>query len=390
MSKSSLQLTSDYGYLNILINNNSDRMVKAEYNETRLQPIVSNTNDWQIGITRLKIPTSSIPLMIFEDGAYEIGFALETGATLNNFLTETVTYDAPANNFTEYPYNRYVFYYDQFLFDVNNALAVLWNTALADPNYAPFTTLFGYLPEDRPYFRLATPNQGYIELVLPTKPAVNPSSPFAKIKILMSNRLFYFFSGFTSAFNLNGWNTPPLGVQPLTYVLQVEPTADTVQTLSQYNGVPTRQVNVIQQDYPTLFLWQDLTRIFITTTACVEKEVLLVSGDEGKPNSIEVLTDFEIPQSQQGLREYIFYQPQGNLRYINFKTGGFLDRFDVKVFFQTKDLRTYQLIIPPTFELNIKIEFKRRKAKDLLLYSSEKLVQGTKLVNEKPNQPAGF
>ncbi len=370
-SKTAFNVNSDYGYLNILINNDSNEMKLAEYNETRLQPIVTNMNDWQIGITRLKIPTTAIPLMIFEDNQYEIGFCINT-PPFSNLISETVTYDRPANDFTQFPYNRYIFYYDQFLFDVNNALQKLWNSALLDPAYAGLPAS-GYTQVDAPYFRLKSSTEGYLELVLPCDPTGTPSCPFNQngIRILMSNRLFFFFSGFASNFTQSGWFAP-VGKQPLTYVLQIDPTADSVQTLPAYQANPQRPVNVIQQDYPSLFLWQSLTRIFITTTVLLEKEVLLISGDQGQPKTIEVLTDFEIPQTQQGLREYIFYQPQGNLRYINFKSTGWLDRFDLKVFFQTKDLQTFQLVIPPTFEMNLKLEFKRRKAHNLLQYSDNK------------------
>ena len=51
---------SDFGYVNVLINNNSNSDIIAEYNETRTQPILTNMNDFQLGVSRLKIPTISM------------------------------------------------------------------------------------------------------------------------------------------------------------------------------------------------------------------------------------------------------------------------------------------------------------------------------------------
>ena len=48
-----------------------------------------------------------------------------------------IKYEQPANNSTISPSNRYIYYYNQFLTDVNNRLSRLWTQAISDnyPNY---------------------------------------------------------------------------------------------------------------------------------------------------------------------------------------------------------------------------------------------------------------
>ena len=367
MSKTS-NINTDFGYVNVLLNNDTDDFLVAEYNATQRQPILTNMQDFQMGVVRLKIPTSAIPLMVFEDDAYTIGFSL--GNTDTNLLTQVVTHDLPANTSQQYPYNRFIFYYNQLLTDVNNALANLWAQALIDPAYA--AVLATYTQNETPRFRLVK-DQAYIELLVPINPtgtSFYPANPLG-INISMSKKLFYFFSGFSAQINtIGGWGGDPR----LSYKLQIGNylNGDTIESVFAYPPIdPAMEFNVISQDYPSLFLWQTLTRIIITTSIPIEQEVIVTRDNQGKTNRQAVLTDFEISQTQVGLREYIYFFPQGDLRWSNFKGTGWLDRFDMKVWFQTKDLTIYPIQIPPTFEFSIKIEFKRRKAKELLQYTKD-------------------
>jgi len=371
MSKT-VNTNSDFGYLNILLNNSSDEIIESSYNETQSQPILTQMQDFNLAIVRLKIPTTAIPLMVFEDNAYFIGFSLGDNDT--NLLIEDVNYDIYVNGSNASPQNRFIYYYNQFLTCVNNALARLWTTALATPAYATIIPAPSYIDVNRPKFRLS-PQETYIELLVPFKDSENPATPFYPknpngINILMSKKLFYFFSGFSAGISLTGG----FGGDPrMSYKLQIGNYLNgesNIATLP-YPPLPSLTYNIVSQDYPSLFLWQTLTRIIITTTIPIETETILIKGQDGKPNKQSILTDFEISQTQLGLREYIYFYPQGELRRNNFKSTGWLDRFDCKVWFQTKDLSIYPVYIPPTFECNIKIEFKRRKAKELLQYTQD-------------------
>ena len=81
---------------------------------------------------------------------------------------------------------------------------LLWQDALADANY----TAPGIIPPNiqnnayAPYFRIAR-NGNIIELCITSDISANPSSAFTLsnpngINIVMSPKLFYFFSGFSA------------------------------------------------------------------------------------------------------------------------------------------------------------------------------------------------
>ena len=85
------------------------------------------------------------------------------------------------------------------------------------------------------------------------------------------------------------------------------------------------------------------------------------------------MTDFEVPNDRDpALRDYIFFQPQGEVRYTNFTSNGVLNRMDLKVYYQDDTATIYPVKILPSSEVNVKVEFKRRKDKSLLQYTSTK------------------
>ena len=189
----------------------------------------------------------------------------------------------------------------------------------------------------------------------------------------MSPKLYYFFSGF-SAYD---YGTAGIaGNLNLRYSLQLYQRPTNVFSRSVWNNMPPPPVpanpnivfNILQEDFSSLHLWQSLSRIVLITSIAVDKETILTIDDNGNPVNQEILTDFEIPQTTRTLKEYIFFFPQGELRRVNFKGSGPLSRFDLTVFYQDNQGNLVPLTIQPNFEFNIKIQFERRKARNLLYY----------------------
>lgn len=363
-------LNSDYGYFNFLINNGSNDFIEASLDEQRQTPALLKMEDWQIAVVRFKIPSVAVPLLIFEDDAYTVSLSL--GNLNTDVLSNNLTYEA-TNTFNSYPANRYIFYYKQFLNIINTSLLLIWTTALGTPAYNAILTPYGFTAIDVPRFILDE-QTNYIYLELPANNAINPPSPFFPVEpnginLLMNSKLFYFFSGFPAFFyGQNGANNNPI----LNYSLSLNPSQLNSVTLPDFNPAyePTRLVNRIRQDYSSLFLWQTLTRLVITTTMPIEQELISVRDRNGQNLTQTLLTDFEIPPSDGKLRDYIFFFPQGDIRYQNFSSNGVLSKMNLRIYFQTKDLQIFPLIIPPSFEVSIKLQFKRRKAKTLLQYGA--------------------
>lgn len=388
-------MNSDFGYYNIILNNFTDNSYQlAEFTDNRNQPILNNMNDWQVSVNRFKIPSVSIPLLIFADNRLDptdplydspYKLALSIGANDANLTNTEIVKYVPSTPqagfpFNTYPYNRFVYYYKQFLDMVNTALSNLWYASAANP---PYDTLID-ITQPPPYFVLdnTTP---YIKVVLPAdgNGSPNPPSPFYPanpngINILMSSKLFYFFTGFPAFF----YGAAGLaGNNEINYKLLFTMSQLNVQTLppfgitnvnNPYTGA-ARTVSIVYQDYSSLELWQTLSRIIITTTIPIESEAITVKDANGQPYSLNVLTDFEIPALDTGAqRQYLYYNAIYP-RFLNLKSPGFLRKLDAKIFVQFRDLETIQLVIPPTFECYIKLQFVRRKAYNMLQYTKKDL-----------------
>ena len=128
------------------------------------------------------------------------------------------------------------------------------------------------------------------------------------------------------------------------------------------NGEPEgRLVYSFPQDYSSLYAFQQVSRIIIGSSIALVKETVLTIEAGGRPRRFEVLTDFEIPQNSNKMREYIYYYPEGEPRYHNFKDSGEFRFMDLRVFVQFQDLTTVPLVIAPNLEVNVKFQFKRRK-----------------------------
>ena len=364
---------TDNIYLNVFISNTGSEIIPAEYSAQQNKPILDNMNDYEAGIVRMKIPTVSIPLMVFEDDSYYMGFVIGNDTDLLGPLPVVLMNEFRPNNSTGTPYNHYIYYYSQFLGCINDILRQLWVLAIANAQYQAVIPAAITLATAVPVFKI-NDTSSYIDFIAPSDPdnadLAKQSCPFHKdgIQIVMSNKLFYFFSGFAAKFY---GLTPIAGDPRLNYKLQLY--ADQFnnnEIIQKWNNVAIYNAVKITQDYPSLFLWNTLTRVFITSSIALEKEYLIIRGDQGKNRKYEILTDFELPDdsSSKGLREYIYVQPT-IVRWMNFQSSGSLDKFDMKISFQTKNLDIYPVNIPPSFEATAKIRFRRRKNRNLLQHT---------------------
>lgn len=384
-------LNSDYGYYNFIINNqNHTKSINAELDETRIAPVLSKQEDWQVAVARFKVPGVSIPLFIFEQdniaapndppnyvSPYIITFSI--GPNFQNPIQRRVLLvpDFENNELTIRPQRNFIYYYSSFLGMVNNTLINLWADVLADAAYNALTANLTDL--EGPYFELKQADS-FINIVLPMDQTRANPCPFIDdgvnpyINIHMSQKLFYFFSGFPSKL-LSPTHGPIIGETPYLLHFGTPQNAYTrVYTLTQWGTTfpNPRIVTIIPQDYSCLYLWQKLSRILLTTSIPIEQELVGVRDLNGNNFTSQILTDFEIPPVRDGSqRDYIYFFPEGPLRYTNFTSNGPLRRFDIRIMFQTNDLQTFPLELPPGFEATVKLQFKRRKARALLQYGAE-------------------
>ena len=153
----------------------------------------------------------------------------------------------------------------------------------------------------------------------------------------------------------------------LTHKLQIEANpSNATNEQSPWDGQNSFYMNVIKQDYPSLFLWQQLVKIIITSSSLLlEKDYVTIQSNNNLI-SVSSIADFEIEPSTRDQRDDILYQPQGNLKYLNFKNSGKLQKIDINMYYQDKSLILHPVMLPPNFFATLKLKFIRRKAFNLL------------------------
>ena len=73
--------TIDYKYVDIMINNNTTNLMEAFYIKNFEKPILYNQQNYKCCVSRLRVPSVSIPIFTFLDNTYIISFSKYTDVT---------------------------------------------------------------------------------------------------------------------------------------------------------------------------------------------------------------------------------------------------------------------------------------------------------------------
>jgi hypothetical protein len=373
---------TDYYYLNTLIANTTDEVKRVEYETTQNLPILGEIQDFKMAVARMKVPLANVPIMLFEDNKYFMSLALPDGSdpgSIRDDLPRVELIYFPASN----PINPTpgleglspIYNYQHLIEMVNIALRDLWQTAFTNAAYTgPGGPLSLYPnPAIYPYFRYNC-DLGCIELVcgLTTddRAVFYPGQEDNGIKLLMSTKLYHLFHGYASYHhgsrgipNLD--NPTPPGEPPLTYSLWFYVENKDIVDLPTFTGHPTGPYSCSKQDFSSIHSFQQVTRVILTTTIALVRETILGEDNGGVPIKLEILTDLELEPNDGRIKENVYYNPSGDLRWHNFKDQGDFRRFDLKVFVQFVDGTIVPLTILPCDEVNVKLAFKRRKHQTL-------------------------
>lgn len=396
----------EYVYSNVLINNNTNNSVAAFYNETQDIPILSNQQDFQLRVVRLKVPMSSVPLFLYEPGKYYLGIGITdpqaptlpicpdgvitdiSGPYEVGFCPDSAPFSVPIVSTSQYINS--VHNYESFLAQINITLQTAWSAIFGVAPYTDYTSTLYPAPLDAdntaPYFRLKECANCF-EFVFPRGTVDSPngtSSPWFSsetgvgLRLVMSAPLYSLLNGFT------GYYFGPDGIIPtgsntvipeLNYGLSIDvKTQDIYEYPASLSTDAPTVYFVKTQEQSSLYAWQTASRIIITTNLSVVKESVLIGENQGKPVRLEVLTDFTIPQTGiDSINEYLYYDNVDSDRWINLVDMGALRRMDLKVFVQFADLQLMPLIIYPNHEFNIKLGFRRKLKNDTYQNTSKQL-----------------
>lgn len=376
-------------YYNFLIHNGTDEPMEASFYEDRNEALLKQGSEYELTVSRFSIPSVSIPLFIWKPNIYYVGLQATVNSNINWIEVRLMIPNIFEHSDTPWgdPYDdtvgkerMYVYSYQVWVDCLNYAFTNLWNqTAGFDVDNAPSVT---YLGDDN------------ISIVVPFKQDVNgvDRQPYPGVfsgtnqsdddsdRIWMSRQLYLqFFPSHDADKVLNNNQiinpqpapappTPELGKdKQLFYRLRFSQTYGNVFTHDEkVNTYPnlTAPVDYIESvsQYPATFSWTKVRRIILASNALQINNESIGASRQGIPYTQSLLADFELPIENHPLnRHTIYYQPSV-FRWISIITDSEIRKMDLRIYFQTfDDLQVYPLMLPPGFEVNVKIAFRKKE-----------------------------
>jgi hypothetical protein len=394
-SNATVEKYADNIYLNIVINGNQPKYnpnpvlpptgeegIIADFNVVKSEPYLDKPSDYYCSVIRYVIPLQLIPLfimpiipnqpdpdnstllfgMIYLNQKYPQYVEYFPDNVLNppqqNLLTQVIT-----------PY-YYVYTYSHMIQMVNETLNIIWNTKINIPaNNPPFPG------QSAPFFSY-NPVTQLITLVVPNAIAVGT------VSLYMNTAALQFFEGFHLSFY--GYNQP--NGEDYVFIFNTLPS-------SYYPtpGIagPSPQAYQLTQDYNTLYYWNSLRKIILTSTSIPinseiipanlngEQQIQIQPAAPGKPpiplltpansggqqyTAFPIITDYIISSSNAGdSRSIALYIPQSQYRLLDMSGDSPISAVDIKAFWSDIKGDLYPIYIPQNQQMSVKIGFFRKE-----------------------------
>lgn len=343
---------TDYVYYNAMFTNTTTQSKEARLVEYRSEPILNSAKDYYLSVIRFNVPIAAIPLFIYPYNA--------PGYTIDNTKYSVTITDSFGNHnqaFTQYTYldnvnlEPRVYTIQHFLDMINEAFRDAYNS-MAGPK--PATYPYIVFDAKSKYFSLIAENDWQTGGVF-------------NYKIYMNSNLFTFFDYWEAYFN--GFGLLSLGRDFQIIIKNNGNNAITAgQILPPDGSVTANNGYIMTQEEKSIDKWQAIRSIlFVSNSISVKPEYININVNYPNLNSGDtnrsVLTDFEPPLiSDNILRGYLQYFPQGPYRLIDLTSDSNLQTLDFQLFWQDNLQRIYPIYVNPNDTVTIKIMFVRKSA----------------------------
>ena len=351
-------------YVNVIINGNNPTYntdplvaasgeggVLAEYKTTKSQAYLDKPSDYYCSVTRFAIPLQYVPITIMpiipnqaDPDKSTILFGIlykgvHTSLYVEYFpdnLFQAPVQDKPIQVITPY---YYIYSYSHMIQMFNETLKQLWvsSTLAADfPLLVP------------PYFYLDTSTQ-LISIVVPNV-FVDPSIA----SLYFNNSTLNYIDGFHLSFYGNNQQYGEDNV----FIFENIP-----QYYYPTPGIPsTPQYYVYTQDYTTLYNWNSLRKLLISTnTIPISNEIIPPNRNGDAFASYPIITDFIVPSSNAGdTRSVAIYNPTAQYRLVDMSGDNPLSTIDLRILWSDINGNLYPLFIPQNQQASIKLAFFRK------------------------------
>jgi len=328
------QSSATHIYYNVRINADLETRKQAVFSVKRVQSILENPSDYEIAVVRFSLPTTSIPLIIFEDNKYSVSLKIGT-----NTYTEYLTWVSNSNVSTE----KYVYNIQDIIDFMNTA----WATAFSNLNAGNVIT-----STVAPFMSFSS-ETNLLTLHVPQSYITDGIGVYANEELYLKINTFQDFY----------YETPTQGQLNYEFVIK-----DLFTNNITYNAIP---YYTSTQQYATISAIQDLRQIqFITNNIPVNREL------EGAQKNIttNTLTDFEpIQENTFDGGGVIQFFPQGPLRYIDLLSKHALHTIDLTINWVSKTGIVYPYYLQGEQSATIKLLFRKKENLTLVDFIDDRI-----------------
>ena len=315
--------TATHIYYNIRIQSDIETRKHATFSVNRVQSVLDNPSDYEAAVVRFSLPSTSIPLIIFENNKYSV--SLKIGASE---YTQDLVW---VSNSNVYPTEKYVYNIQDIVDFMNTAFTTAFNNLNAG----------NVITSTVPPFMSFSSVTNLLTLHVPQSYITDGITVYANEELYLKMNTFQDFY----------YETPTQGQLNYEFVIK-----DLFINSVTYNTIP---YFTSTQQFATISAIQDLRQIqFITNSIPVNREL---DGAQANITS-NTLTDFEPTQentfSGGGVIQFF---PQGPLRYIDLLSKHELHNIDLTINWVSKTGIVYPFYLQGEQSLTIKLLFRKKE-----------------------------
>lgn len=313
--------TSDLIYVNI--KSVVEGQQTFDFSANRVEPILQNPSDYELSVVRFSVPSSGIPVKIWNNEEYKI--TLKFNATTLEYpllLIQNSNEPPLYENYSIYSYQEFIAIFNKTLKDLHDAMV------LAEPTFAPTKECAVSLSPDT---NLIT----FYAQTLYGAPSVELSFNFS----LASQTLFDFVKLDTDLFKLKIQST---GINNISW-----------------GGL--FGYTMIQQSN-TLASISDLDKIIFETSSIPVNPELLGTGSNNETR--QVITDFNASNFTRDNLPIQFF-PMGPLRFYTLNSSYPLSKLDLIVSWEDKKGKVRPIFLDVNNPITVKLLFQKKGSKIL-------------------------
>lgn len=312
-------------YFDITVRGEKDIIKRVLFNENRVSSILDNPKEYEVTVDRCQIPTSSVPVYIFDpNNIVQCKLTCNSSSVTKDLIFISSTVTIPGE-----PVSNYVWSYQVFIEMCNLTLkTAYYELLLLEPTMS--VTVPPYFILDNKTNLISLLNQSTCNSIVDG------------LKISFNQRFGNYFGDLNYKYN------------------SVSNFFDVQFLLKMYNGVLNLimvdgvQYYINQQAYTTLFLISSIKALLIKSSFCTSPEI------EGTQNNVtdDVLMSFYF--EPKILSQQIFQYFPDEYEWKNLTSNEPLTRVNIYAVFISDDFVEYPLYVTENDTFNVKLLFRKR------------------------------